>query len=83
MFRLKWKKKAKRQLAELWLAAHDRNEVTDTVAVIDKKLASRPMYFGESRASSVSRVMYQQPLYVEYDVVMDDMKVIVTAVGWA
>ena len=77
MYIVEWKDRAERQLAAIWLAATDRNAVTMTSNRIDQELARRPLQLGESRASSVQRILIDPPLGVEFEVIEDDKRVIV------
>ena len=80
MYTVIWQKVAENELAELWLAASDRRAVTRAASTIDAALSVRPLRLGESRASSVQRIVYQAPLGIEFEVVEDDKRVIVQGV---
>jgi hypothetical protein len=68
------------QLAAAWLASPDRPAVTAAAHQMEQKLARDPLNAGESRASSVNRVDYVDPLGFTFDVVVDDATVYVTAI---
>jgi uncharacterized membrane protein len=54
----------------------DQADVTAAANAIDRMLARDPLTAGESRAG-MTRVLVLAPLAVEYDVVVDDAKVVV------
>jgi hypothetical protein len=62
-----WKKRALDRLAEMWLAASDKNDVTDAANQIDQLLAFEPWEHGESREKDV-RVFFVPPLAVLYSI---------------
>ena len=80
MYTVIWQTVAENELAELWLAAADRRAITLAASTIDTALSVRPLRLGESRASSVQRIVYQAPLGIEFEVVEDDKRVIVQGV---
>ena len=75
-----WGPVAEQRLAEVWLAASNQKAVTSAAEQIDRRLASSPLTFGESRESSVHRVGHYPPLGVEIEVIEDDKQVLVQAV---
>lgn len=77
MYQIDWKREAEQELAAIWLAAPDRNAITFASATIDSILERQPLDVGESRTSSIHRVVFYRPLFVEYSVIEDDKKVIV------
>jgi plasmid stabilization system protein ParE len=79
-YEVRWGPVAERQLADVWLAAPDRNAVTAAADWLDRWLARIPLQIGEPRTSSVHRVAYRDPLGVEYEVIEDDKRVIVQGV---
>lgn len=81
MYTVEWTADAESELAAIWLAAADRAAVTAAAHRIDHDLATFPLIVGESRAAPVQRIVFFEPLYVEYDVIEDDRKVLVHAVG--
>jgi plasmid stabilization system protein ParE len=74
-----WRKSAENDLAEIWLAAHDRQAVTDAANLIDTSLRRNPLVCGESRLGN-TRVMFVPPLVVYFDVYELDRRVLVRAV---
>ena len=76
-YQVVWKKVAENDLATIWLAAEDRNAIAQAAAILDRDLARAPLILGESRSSSVHRVAFESPLGVEYEVIVDDVRVIV------
>ena len=81
-YTVEWIHQAQSDLATVWLAAADRNAVSAASARLDAALADRPLELGESRQSSVSRMTFDEPLGIEFEVTEDDKRVIVQAV-WA
>jgi len=75
-----WGPIAESMLAEIWLDAPNRGFATQTAADLERKLAQDPLHLGESRASSVQRIVYQPPLGIEFEVIEDDKRVIVQGV---
>jgi hypothetical protein len=71
---------AEQHLAAAWLASPDRPAVTAAAFQMEQKLAADPLHAGESRASSVNRLDYIDPLGFTFDVVVDDATVYVTAI---
>lgn len=74
-----WIRSAKLRLAELWIAAADRAEVTRAADAIDAMLRKDPLNVGESRQGE-RRVLIEPPLAVYYDVSIPDRRVFVRAV---
>jgi hypothetical protein len=81
MYAVFWTLAAEMELAAVWLAATDRNSVTQAAYRIEKRLRSDPLHQGESRKSSVVRLVIERPLVVEYEVIEDDKKVRILAVS--
>lgn len=71
---------ADNDLAAIWMAAPDRNAVTNASNELDQAMADDPLTLGESRESSVRRVAFCPPLGVHFEVIEDDKRVIVEAV---
>jgi hypothetical protein len=67
------------ELAAIWLDSDDRQAVTTAANSIDKQLGSNPLDAGESRDGN-SRVLWQDPLVVFFDVIPDDCSVMVWGV---
>jgi hypothetical protein len=80
MYAVVWGDVFEQQLAAVWLAAPDRREVSRAAAFIETQLERRPLEVGESRSSSIERVLFEPPLGMEYQVIEDDKKVIVQGV---
>jgi hypothetical protein len=74
-----WLLSAQNDLADLWLAASDRQAVTDAANFIDASLRRDPLVCGESRLGK-TRVMFVSPLGVYFDVYELDLRVVVRAV---
>jgi plasmid stabilization system protein ParE len=74
-----WKPDSKNDLADLWIAAHDRAALTKAANFIDRLLGQNPFANSEARAGN-SRIMIVTPLAVAYDVSEDDRLVTVWAV---
>jgi hypothetical protein len=58
---------AENQLAELWLAADDKDAVRTAADEIDRLLSQRPQDVGEARVSNL-RILIHEPIAVLYDV---------------
>ena len=71
-----WRPWAESELAEAWVNAPDRSAVTRAAANIDQALAYKPLAVGESRFGC-TRVLFDGPLAVYYDVIEDDRKVVI------
>ncbi len=78
-FTVTWRPSAEQQLAQLWLSATDRNDVTAAANEIDRTPQCDPLGEGESRAG-VTRILMRHPLAVYYDVDADRREVFVWAV---
>jgi hypothetical protein len=80
MFTVLWTPVAERQLTAILLAATDSATVLKAARSLDRKLRRDPLGTGESRASSVERIVLAEPLGIAFDVIVDDRTVCVTAV---
>lgn len=69
-----WIPAAEDQLAEIWMAAADRNAVTQAADRIDTALSADPLGVGESRPDRY-RVLIEMPLVVYYEVSEPDRRV--------
>jgi plasmid stabilization system protein ParE len=69
-----WIPAAENQLAEIWMAATDRNAVTQAADRIDTALAADPLGVGESWPDRY-RVLIDMPLVVYYEVSEPDQRV--------
>jgi hypothetical protein len=74
-----WDDRAIEELTALWLKAVDRRAVTTAAKRIDEWLGRDPLNVGESRASSIQRIAWADRLGVEFEVIEDDLRVIVQA----
>ena len=66
-----WKPSARRELAEIWNDASDRQAVADAANEIDRRLAVDPEHEGESRESGF-RVIFITRLAASYHVSLSD-----------
>jgi len=80
IYEVNWIPDAEKDLAEIWLAAPDRNAVTRAAHLLDEALLRNPLAAGESRQSTVRRIAFEFPLGIEFEVIVDDQKVRVLAV---
>lgn len=79
MYRVDWIRIALDALMEIWMAADDRNAITEAVERIDRELALDPSHAGESRPND-QRVTYALPLGVRFEVIESERRVVVVAV---
>lgn len=75
-----WTPVAEAELAAAWMAATDREAVTTAAYQLEQELRRSPLTAGESRRSSVERVVYLPPLGLSFLVIVDDLRVFITAV---
>jgi hypothetical protein len=80
MYSVVWGELFEQQLAAVWLAAKDRKSVSRAATFLETQLERRPLSVGESRSSSIERIVFEAPLGIEYQVIEDDKKVIVQGV---
>jgi hypothetical protein len=73
-FTVVWRKRAEADLADIWMNATNRGEVTRAANEIDRRLAINPQNQGESRELGV-RILAELPLMVHFFVVPKDCKV--------
>jgi plasmid stabilization system protein ParE len=66
-----WVPSAEGQLAEIWMAAGDREAVTVASDRIERTLADAPTTAGESRPDGF-RILIELPLVVYFQVIEDD-----------
>ena len=78
-FTVTWKPSVKRRLAEIWLEAKNKHEVTQAADAIDRLLRQMPLRLGESRSGDL-RIVVLRPLVVLYEVFEDDCRVDVLSV---
>ena len=81
-YAVEWTVNALDQLAEAWMNASDRGDVTAASHQLDTELRRDPMHLGESRDSSVNRTAIAMPLGIEFEIIEDDKRVRVVRV-WA
>ena len=74
-----WNPAAEAQLAEIWMAATDKQAVADAANQIESLLRRAPLDVGESRTGN-ERILAVSPLCVRYDVWPDDLRVKVHSV---
>jgi plasmid stabilization system protein ParE len=72
-FTVTWHPKAERELAELWLAASDRESIAQAADSIDQLLASDPWSGGEDFYGD--RLLVVSPLAVVYAIRERDRRV--------
>jgi plasmid stabilization system protein ParE len=82
-YTVRWVPIAEQELAAIWLASADREAVTRAAHRLDQRLRTTPFSLGESRQSSLSRIAFEPPLAIEFEVIEDDKKVRVLAVSSA
>lgn len=76
-----YKPSAEQELARLWTVAANRSAVTAAANRIDVLLGTDPHSKGESRPDS-SRIMFEWPLGVRFEVFEEDRYVDVLQVWW-
>ncbi len=76
-----WSRDAINQLTLVWLAAANRNAVTQAAHRLEEALAQQP-YIGRRRNSSVNRTVTDSPLGIDFEIIEDDKKVRIIRV-WA
>jgi hypothetical protein len=79
IFTVAWVADAVDEIAEIWLVAPDRDRVTAAASRIDQLLRQDPQTHGESRDSNV-RILFEDPLGVDFEIVEDDRIVFVLSV---
>ena len=79
MWTVVWKPSAQQHLADIWLAASNRNAVTAAANKIDQLLAASPEMLGEERFDTV-RGLEVFPLGVEFELLDQDRLVWVLGV---
>ena len=73
-----WSQAAEAELAAVWLAAEDRDQVTAMAAVLDGLLRMHPEALGESRSRN-RRILIHGGLAVVYEILPSDSLVRVLA----
>ena len=74
-----WTAAAQQELAALWLAARDRERISEAATAIDSTLERDADKAGESRFAEF-RILFVAPLGIYYHVTAADRAVRVTAV---
>ena len=74
---VEWLPTAEESLAQIWITSSSRNEVTKAAAWLEKQLATVPYEIGESRASTLERIVLASPIGMEFEIIPDDNLVIV------
>jgi hypothetical protein len=69
-FTVTWHPSAEQELATIWIAAADRQDVTEAAKRIDDVLASEPLLKGEEFYGD--RILVEPPLAVTYSVQAPD-----------
>jgi plasmid stabilization system protein ParE len=64
---VRWQRRAKAELADVWLNAADRNEVTAAAHRVEQLLRRDPLTAGESRTGRL-RLVFDGPIAVLYHV---------------
>jgi hypothetical protein len=68
MFDVRWSDRADEELAAAWLAATDRDAVSQAADRVEFLLGRDPLGHGESRSGNL-RIVYESPLSVLYRVI--------------
>lgn len=68
-------------MTAIWLAAADRQAVTAAAHAIDELLARAPASAGEARTGN-TRIYFEPPLVVTFDIIEDDRRVEVLRVSY-
>lgn len=78
-YHIVWQPQAEQQLAAIWLASADRGQVTAASHRIEQLIGTDPWHQGESR-SGTTRMLFEHPLAVVYEIIEDDKRVRVLVV---
>ena len=73
-FTVTWLPSAEQELASIWMAASNRDAVTQAAYVVDQRLKTDPENEGESRTKD-RRILFCKPLGVLYRVLGDEQVV--------
>lgn len=70
MFEIRWSRSADDELTRMWTASNSerRAAITRSVAKIEERLASNPMFVGESRERPTRRVVHQPPVGIDFHI---------------
>jgi len=78
-FTVVWQQEAEDELARLWLAASERQLLSDAANRIDRELQHEPARLGKKRPDG-SYELELFPLKIRFDVLPDDCRVVVLVV---
>ena len=78
-FTVTWDPAAEQALTSLWLGSRSRMSISEASHRIDELLRSSPLTAGESRTNN-GRVLFVEPLGVEFLVFEQDCRVLVVSV---
>ncbi len=78
-YTIEWTPPAEDELIAVWTAATDQSLVTAVVHRLEQRLRINP-YVGQTRHSSVNRVVLSPPIGIWFDIIEDDKKVLVLSV---
>ena len=81
-YRVAWTDPAESELAEVWLIANDRSAVTQMANHLERQLSFDPLNVGESRESSLSRIVYSSPIGMYFEIIPDDLKVLIHSIWY-
>ncbi len=76
-----YKPSAEQELADIWMNAPNRQAVTEAAHRIDFLLKTKPHEQGESRDGN-TRIMFERPLAVDFEIHDEDCRVEVLKVAW-
>ena len=79
-YALEWIPPAEDELIVLWTTAPDQALITEVVSHLEKLLSLDPYRVGESRQSSVSRVVLSSPVGLSFDIIEDDKRVLILSI---
>lgn len=79
-YTVEWIPPTEDELMALWAASPDQALVTSVIHRLEQLLALDPYRVGESRQSSVSRVVLSSPIGMSFDIIEDDQKVLALSV---
>jgi hypothetical protein len=74
-----WKQRALDELAEIWLASNDREQISSVANQIDRWLRNDPESKGESRPAS-RRMVVVSPLAFVVEILNEDRRVEIVSV---
>ncbi len=74
-YRLRWRRRAKDELADVWLRASDKSTVTRAAHQLEVQLRRDPYGIGESRSGAV-RYVFEGPLAMLVEIVGNEVRVI-------